>query len=233
MAARGEIEFFERTGHITTMRGEASQAYNTPPGEGTLELWTEHLEIAPPSMEPKAEVARRALVFAASEKQPWLAVQDYLKTDSPTRYQFLLHAAEEMRLDESAGKISLTSGPVQLDVYLISDQDLRFSQTSQFLVPPGERYEGAADQYHFTAETGADSAQVKFLALCVPYLKQDVPPTVQVFEEGTVQGFQIGEDRVAAWWGDGETGKLSEELEPGRLIVRSVFEGEMKTVLCE
>jgi len=233
MAARGEIELFEQTGHITTMRGEASQAYNTPPGEGTLELWKEHLEIGPPSMEPKAEIARRALIFVASQKQPWLAIQDYLKTDSPTRYQFLLHAVEEMRLDESTGKISLTNGPVQLDVYLISDQDLKFSQTSQFLVPPEERYEGAADQYHFTAETGADSAQVKFLALCVPYLKQDVPPTVQVFEEGTVQGFQIGEDRVAAWWGDGETGKLSEELEPGRLMVRSMFEGEVKTVLCE
>jgi hypothetical protein len=233
MAARGRIEYFEQDGHITKMRAEAAEAYNIPPSEGDLQLWKENLEIPPPPMQPKAEVARRALVFVASEEQPWIAIHDYLRADSPTRYQYMLHAVEQMSLDEEGGKLSLTVGQAQLDVYLMSDQGLGFSQTSQFLVPPEERYEGAPDQFHFTAETGADSAELKFLVLCVPYKKGEVPPKVRMLEEGEIRGFQIGEDRVVAWWGAGETGLLSEGSGEGRLLVNSAFEGEMKTVLCE
>lgn len=229
MAARGKIEYFEQDGHITKMLGEAAEAYNIPLGEGTLELWKEHLETSPPSMEPRAELARRALAFVASEERPFMAVHDYLKTAAPTRFQYMLHALEPMSLEEGIGKLSLTVGKASLDVYLISNRGLQFSQTDQFLVPPDDRYQGAENQYHFTAETGDESSDVKFLALYLPYRAGSQPPEVRMLEEGELRGFQIGEERVLVWWGDGETGVLSEEIGTGRMFVES----KAKTVLCE
>jgi hypothetical protein len=229
MAARGRIEYFEQDGHVTKVLGEAAEAYNTPPREGTVEMWEEHLDIPYPSMEPRAEIARRAMVFVASKERPWMAVHDYLKVDAPTRYQYMLHAVKQMDLEQEAGKVSLTVGKAQLDVYLISDQELDFSQTDEFLVPPGDRYEGADNQYHFTAESRDSSDAVRFLALYVPYRKGVLPPEVRLFADGNTRGFQIGEERVVAWWGEGETGLLADGVGEGRMLVES----QSKRVLCE
>jgi len=229
MAARGKIEYFEQDGHITKMLGEAAEAYNTPPSDGTIELWKEHLEIPPPSMEPRVEVARRALVLVSAEQGPWMAVHDYIKTDEPTQYQYMLHAIRQMKLLPEDGKLSLTVDEAQLDVYLLSDRGLKFSQTDQFLVPPGDRYEGAENQFHFTAETSDKSADVKYLGLFIPYRKGTSPPPVERIDEGGLQGFQIGQERVIAWWGDGETGPLEEGQLEGRLLIHS----QSKTVICE
>ena len=145
----------------------------------------------------------------------------------------MLHALKRMDLDQEQGKISLTVGQAKLDVYLISDQDILFSQTDEFLVSPGDRYEGADNQFHFKAETSKDTATVKFLALFIPYRKGDVPPSVARLSEGSVRGYTIGEDRVVAWWGEGETGELGEGLPEGRMLVESADNGGSKKVVCE
>ena len=233
MSARGRIEYFEQNGHVSKMLAEAAEAYNIPPSDGTLELWEENLEVPYPAMEPRAEAARRALAFVASESQPWMVVHDYLKAEAPASYQYMLHALQRMDLNEKEGKIALTVGKAQLDVYIMSDQSLRFSQTDQFLVPPGDRYEGADNQYHFMAETSDDKAEVKFLAVFLPYKKGETPPAVEVVGEGSVRGFTVGTDRALAWWGEGETGTLAEGLPAGRMLVESEEQGTTRKVVLE
>ncbi|MGW8181946.1 MAG: hypothetical protein ACWGQW_24730, partial [bacterium] len=77
------------------------------------------------------------------------------------------------------------------------------------------------------------SAAVKFLALFVPYPSGESQPKVQTVDYGDIRGFQIGEERVVAWWGVGEAGTLSQEQGKGRMLVESVMQGSRKTVLCE
>ncbi|MGW8179733.1 MAG: heparinase II/III domain-containing protein, partial [bacterium] len=120
MAARGRIEYFEQAGHITKMRAEDAEAYNTPPSEDTLDLWKENVDLPPPSMEPRAELARRTLAFVASEEHPWMAIHDYIKVDSPTSFQYMLHALEPMSFSQDTGQLSLTVGKAQFDIYLMS-----------------------------------------------------------------------------------------------------------------
>ena len=162
-----------------------------------------------------------------------MVVHDYLKAEAPTSYQYMLHTLERMDLNEEEGKISVAVGEAQLDIYLMSDQTLQFGQTDQFMVSPGDRYEGADNQYHFTAETSEEKAEVKFLGVFLPYRKGETPPSVEVVGEGSVRGFRVGTDRALAWWGEGETGKLVEGSAEGRMLIEADEQGTTRKVVLE
>ena len=89
-------------------------------------------------------------------------------------------------------------------VRVISSQPLTFSQTDKFSTPPTERYEGAANQWHLTVGTTRKAAEVKFLALAVPFRNTEPVPRIELVEDGSWRGFTVNGEKIIAWWGEGE-----------------------------
>ena len=227
MEASGRIESFRHTGKLTLVRAEAGAAYNVPLSEGTLNQWREHLSDPLPSMEPEVLLARRCLAFAGSKDHPWLAVHDYLETAGPTSFDYLLHALEQMELDQERGTVLVKNGRARLLVYLLSDAGLAFSQSGKLSPPPGDRYEGAPEQWHFSAGTTRQQDRVRFLALFIPYRDGDTPPAVEHIALDNVRGFRVGGEQVLAWWGESETGSF-EDYGEGRLFLELAEEDGKK-----
>ncbi|MBN2288005.1 MAG: heparinase II/III family protein, partial [Candidatus Glassbacteria bacterium] len=227
MEASGRIEYCRTSGKLTLVRGEAGAAYNVPLSESTLSQWREHLAEPVPSMEPAVLLARRTLAFTGSKERPWMAVQDYLETDGPAYFDYLLHAQEEMQLDQDQGTILVKSGQARLIVHLLADNGLSFSQSSEFIPPPGDRYENAPRQWHFSARTAVAPGRARFLALFIPYREGEKPPEVEGIQSGETRGFRVGDETVLAWWGEGETGRC-EGYGEGRLFLELNEDGARK-----
>jgi hypothetical protein len=232
--ASGTIEFFQRQGPVTLVRGEAGSAYNRPQDQEALDLWKKHLAEPVPPLEPRVNSFRRTLGFLAAADQPLLVVYDQIKTEGPAAFDWLLHALQEMKLDPAAGSILITQGKTRLAVRLISTAPLDFSQFAGFPVKPEERASGAPDQWHFTARTRTKSPEAKFLAVLAPYREGQNPPVIEPISAPGKTGFRVGEVQVLAWWGAGETGKLSlgSPQPEGRLLLHHREGGHLKTVVC-
>ncbi len=220
--ANGRIELYEDHGLVTVVRGQAAQAYNQTPGQDVIDLWRKHLDEPLPSMKPRVESFERTLAFVAFRERPVLFVYDRLKTETPTSFDWLLHALNEMKLEPSENSLTISSRKVRLAVKLLATQRLEFAQFGGFPVKPEERAARSPDQWHLSARTTVPADEVKFLAVLVPYLEGQTPPEIIALGDHSTAGFRIGDTSVLAWWGSGATGSLHfEELSgQGRLLVR-------------
>ncbi len=93
---------------------------------------------------------------------------DDLHASNAARYQWMLHALDEMRLDGSR-VISRRQG-AQLEVTLQSPAGLRLSQTDQFDTPynqgvPEEYRKEVANHWHVSAETQTPAAEARIAAV--------------------------------------------------------------------
>ena len=216
MEAAGRIVRYQPKGLVTFATGDATAAYNVPMNEFTEKQWTELLDQPLPSSGERVTAARRTLAFRGEAQEPnlahrgeperpWLAVHDYFSTEKPATFQFMLHALERMEFDKKNGTIFIDNGPVRCVVKIISNQPLRFSQTDKFSIPPSERNEGAANQWHLSVGTTRKAAEVKFLALAVPFRNTESVPRIELVEEDSWRGFSVNGEKITAWWGQGET----------------------------
>ena len=235
MEANGKIDYFNESGNLTLVRGDAATAYNVPLDKETVDLWKKNLKEPLPPDKPKVKTARRVLAFCGAKESPWLAVQDYLETETPTTFQYLLHTLQEMDFDQAKGTVAVKRGQVRLKVYLLADSDLSFSKNGKFPIPPEERYAGAPEQWHFSAATTAPKDRVRFLALFVPYREGAEPLKITPLDLGKVRGFSVGEGKVLAWWGDSETGSYEDYGNggEGRLFIELVENGQKTRYLGE
>ncbi len=234
MRASGTIEEFRHTEALTVVTGECARAYNMPMSKLTVNQWREHLDEPIPEREPEARVVRRTIVFSHDKENPWIAVNDYLKTTGPATFDYLLHSLEKMQLDQKNQRLLVKSGDVEMDVYFLSTDELNFGQSDKFNIAPEERYLGAPDQWHFTASTIGKTEEIRFLVLLVPHRPGEGFKTeIQVLDYGNVHGFQIGDEKVLAWWGQGENGDFSEAGtdENARLIIEHTENGEKRKSL--
>ena len=228
--AGGEIATYEQQGPITLVRGEAAGAYNVPQPAGIAALWNKLLPGTLPSMEPKVEECGRTVAFVASRTRPFLVVHDYVKTAAPATFEWLLHALHEMETDSRTGAIFVRDGDARLAVRLVATAPFQFTQTSRFPVQPEAASNTAyvlaepefRDQWHASAATRTPAAEVKFLAVLVPYRASEAPPEIVPLNENGTAGFRIGGARVAAWWGAGSHGRIAAGglTGSGRLVVR-------------
>ena len=219
--AGGEIESYQSSGRVTIVRGQAAKGYNVPMRDGVLEDWKKHLTEAVPSMEPKVENFQRTVAFVASTTRPIAVVYDQVRTSGATTFDWLLHALD--RIDIKKGGFTIRRGKARAAVRLLATQPFKVSQTDRFSVPPGNRYEGAAKQWHLTASSTEPTEEIKFLAVLVPYREGEPEPRIEILQEGDSVGFQIGNTSIAAWWGEGPVGpiKVKEISGQGRLIVET------------
>ncbi len=222
MEAAGEILRYKPVGPVTFVTGDATAAYNVPMNEFTQKQWKEFLDIPLPPSGPAVTAARRTLAFRGQGERAWLAVHDYFSTEKPATFQFMLHALERMEYDKKNGTIFVDNGPVRCVVRIISSQPLEFSQTDKFSIAPSERYEGAANQWHLTVSTTRKATEVKFLAIAVPFRNTEPMPRIEMVEQGNWRGFMVNGEKIAGWWGEGETGTdkpETSEIVPARLLI--------------
>jgi hypothetical protein len=240
--AQGIIDVYERHGPVTVVRGQAAQAYNLPQTEDAAKLWRENLREPIPPMDPRVETFTRTLVFCASPPRPVLLVHDFLRTSAPTEFDWLLHALNPLREDAASGTITIQQGDARLAVRLFCDQPFRFSQQTGFPIPP-ERAENTAyqdldthfaDQSHLRAHTHSPAAEIKFLAVMVPYRASEAAPEIQPFRSQHLLGCRMGDRQIAAWWGAGETGKVEMAglAEDCRMILIENDNGQRRKVVC-
>jgi hypothetical protein len=190
-------------------------------------------------MEPAVETFERTLAFVESKIRPVLVVHDYLKTASPTTFDWLLHALN--KIETGAGAILVRDGDARLAVRLIATVPYSFSQRSAFPIKPefaaNTAYilgkESFADQWRLSATTGKPAAEVKFMAIMVPYRASEPEPTIEPLAAGA--GFRVGDTEIAAWWGDGFRGKIQagDLSGEGRLAVRVVENGRPRTAIAQ
>ena len=234
--AGGQIETFERHGIVTIARGQAAEAYNIPQPPDLARLWAKLLPQPVPSMEPKLEDFQRTAVFVASKARPVLFIQDYVKASAPATYDWLLHALNEMSINERGAEITVRDGNVRMAVRVIATSPLRFSQTSKFTVAPeaadntayvsaGEKF---SDQWHFKASTEIPAGQAKFLAILVPYRESEPEPRIVRIGSGESAGFRVGDTEVLAWWGLGGSGKMGYKQgdTEARMMIKAGRSGE-------
>jgi len=132
--ANGRIAAFEDRKGLTYLMGDAAPAYM-----GKLLRCDRHILFLRPGL---------------------FLVLDDLEAPSTSRYQWMLHAFEEMELGE-AQAISRRDGAT-LDVRLSSPEGLTLSQTDRFDTPynegiPEEFQRERPNHWHVTAETQADA----------------------------------------------------------------------------
>jgi hypothetical protein len=241
-AAGGQIESFEHNGLITVVRGEAASAYNLEQQPDVARQWLKYLKEPIPPVEPKVRAFERTLAFIASRTRPILVMHDYLKTEAPATFDWLLHALRRMEVDGNVGAVTIRDGNARLAVKLICTERFGFSQQGGFPVKPeaaeNTAYQGPAtlfpDQWHLNAHTRKPASEVKFLAVMVPYRETETEPQITAFQSGQTAGFRIGRSQVTAWWGPGERGRISggEVAGVGRMVLTVVDEQKPQTVVC-
>ena len=239
--AAGRIESFEKHGLVTLVRGQAADAYNIPQPPNIVREWERYLKMPLPSMEPKLETFERTLAFVGSREHPLLVVQDYLRTDAPTTFDWLLHALNPMIADSREGSASICDGNAKVAVRLMASVPYRLEQRTGFPVQPefaaNTAYvlgsESFANQSHLKATTEALAQEMKFLAVFVPYRASEARPEIVTVKSGNSVGFRIGGTEVLAWWGPGPHGNISlgETAGDCRLILRTSEGGKTSSVV--
>ena len=128
--ASGRIVEFEEHTRITYVMGDAAAAYM-----GRLSRFDRHILFLRPGL---------------------FLVLDDLEAPEPSRFQWMLHAFEEMEID--GDRLVSKRGGAALDVRLRSPAALALSQTDRFDTPfnhgvPEQFHKDMANHWHVTAET--------------------------------------------------------------------------------
>jgi hypothetical protein len=134
-------------------------------------------------------------------------IVDHLETEEPRTFQWLLHAVNEMQMDESGKTVMLHTDKAEAIVRFFEPNKLEFFQTDQFAAPPekgnpNQKGLQTPNQWHFTAST------VK------PKKKQQFITVIQVCPKGGSQALPVPSvgrdgDRISLTLSDGRQGSIS------------------------
>ena len=146
MSACGHISAFRHQRVLTAVTGDAAAAYG-----GKIKTFLRHLVFLRPAI---------------------LVSLDELEAPQPAEFRWLLHAFEQMEIDEAARQLISYRTGATLMARLDSPAGLAFSQTDQFDTPfnegnPPEYQEEKANQWHFTARTVEKASQTRIGAAMV------------------------------------------------------------------
>jgi hypothetical protein len=142
--ANGRIVAFESTPHIGYVCGDAAAAYGQ-----RLSRFRRHVVLIRPS---------------------WVCIVDDLEASRPAEFQWLLHASEQLHLDEDAQTLVSRRGDARMTVHLISPAGFEFLQTDAWPLDPKTGYPTAKKReptklWHFTATTRERSATRRIAAV--------------------------------------------------------------------
>ena len=142
--SRGKITVFEpgtrEEGSVAHAAGDATEAYH-----GLMTKFVRHVY----------------------HKQPYeFTVIDELSAAEPSRFDWLLHAAEKMEVDKKARTVLIRRGDARLLAEFITPAKLTFSQSGKFTEDPGNLWERPdaeyPDQWHLTVSNAEKATDVRF-----------------------------------------------------------------------
>ncbi|MBM3890044.1 MAG: hypothetical protein FJ388_13085 [Verrucomicrobia bacterium] len=148
--ARGRIAAFASNDYAHYAMGDARAAY-----AGRLKQFDRHIVYLRPRDGDEAMVI----------------IADDLESPKLARFQWWLHALEEMQVDETRASVTIQRGAARLRVQLLAPAKLRLEQTGKFPVAPNEAVKGKnyPDQWHLTAHADEPAAQRQFLTVLLPF----------------------------------------------------------------
>ncbi len=172
-AAQGTIVEFEEMPGCAYVAGDATAAYM-----GKLNKWVRHILFLRPGL---------------------FLLLDEVVAPKPSRYQWMFHAFEEMRIGER--RITSRRAGATLDVYLAGSQDLTVTQTDQFDTPynygiPEAYHRQKANHWHVTAETTEQAVTVRIGAVMAVY--------------GARERFDVRLQTMPGWFGATATGDFGQ-----------------------
>ncbi|MBM3499219.1 MAG: DUF4962 domain-containing protein [Armatimonadetes bacterium] len=158
--SRGRIAQFATTDYGHYARGDARWAY-----PGRLKRFDRHALFLRPQSDAEEAV---------------VVIYDDLEAEQPATYQWLLHALDEMQIDEAAATVTVSRGQAHLQARFLTPSGLAFSQTDQFTVPP--EAPNMPNQWHLTASTRGPAARQRFLTVLLPYPAGVQPADVRLLD---------------------------------------------------
>jgi hypothetical protein len=139
--AQGQITAFQSGGGYDYAEGEAAPAYG-----GRLNRFRRHV------------IHLRPGIFV---------LFDDLVAPQPATFQWLLHAYQQIQLDEARRVLRLERPPAAMNVHLLLPEEIAFSQTDRYdPEPESDRWENT---WHLTASTLRPAATAQFLTVLLPH----------------------------------------------------------------
>ena len=160
--------------HNTVLVDGQGQAAFTEGADGRMTAWFDgaaHTWMVGDASDPevyRGKLSRfdRRILFV---KPGVVVVDDLLAADEPSSFQWLLHAAAPIELDEPTQSLTVTSGAAAMSGRFLQPQELSFTITDRYPVHPYDGYgtvpvpeDRLAQEWHLTAET-APAAQQRFV----------------------------------------------------------------------
>lgn len=142
ITSTGELTGFVHGAGFDYVSGQAAPAY-----KGAIESWERRILFVRPGL---------------------FIVIDDLSAAKPEVFEWLLHTAEEPRIDASAQRIRTTSDGSFLNAELLWPRGLRLTVTDEFDPQPLEGKIRPEKQYHITATAPKAAADARFVAVLAP-----------------------------------------------------------------
>lgn len=137
--AHGQLTAFASVDGYDYAEGEAAPAY-----AGRLERFRRHVVHVRPGT---------------------FVLFDDLQSPQPARFQWLLHAAHQIAVDEASRVLHVENSPAAMRVQLLLPGQLSFSQTDKFTPEPESITREWTNSWHLTASTLEAERHAQFLAV--------------------------------------------------------------------
>ena len=151
MSASGEIVGFFHGSAFDYAAGDATQAYGT-----------------------NVEKARRHIIFFRPD---YFVIFDDGRTRTPETTQWMLHAVNEMEIDEANNTVTIASHRARLAVHFVVPDNLGFRQTNAYPVEPIRDY---TKEWHLTVEQPVKRREHRYMTVLVPYRAEQAYPVQSV-----------------------------------------------------
>jgi hypothetical protein len=143
-SAGGRIVAFESTPAIGYVCGDATAAYGD-----RLTRFRRHVLLIRPSL---------------------VCIVDDLESPQPAQFQWLLHAPDQLRLDERKQTLVSRRGDAEMEVHLVTPDGFAFAQTDSWPLDPKTGFPTAKKReptklWHFTAATRQHAAARRIAAI--------------------------------------------------------------------
>jgi hypothetical protein len=140
--AKGAITAFSTSAEFDYVVGEAGEAY------------------------PDLSRFTRRILFV---KPDYIVIHDTLNSDKPRKFEWWLHAIDEMKLEDGSARI--VRGNAACTVKWLVPEKLGFAQTDKFDPPPRKR--AALTEHHVTATTPTPTKEMTFVTVIRPHRSAD------------------------------------------------------------